>query len=140
MSTYEVESSTGSRHPYSHPHVCLECHKEFVGRRNRIYCSKACKVTANNLKAAERRYGVSEQVRTLEKNSQILKEIYQEKGGPVNVSSDQLLKLGFFENGPNIRLLDANQIEWCQIGFYIFNINSTNGVVTIMSKRDFENL
>ena len=140
MRTLAIENSTGSRHPYSHPHFCLECQKEFVGRRNRIYCSTACKISANNLKAAERRSGVSEQARMLERNSQILKEIYQEKRGPVNVSSEQILRLGFFENGPNIRLLDANQIEWCQIGFYVFNVNSTTGVVTIMTKRDFENL
>lgn len=140
MRNLTIENSTGLRHPYCHPHFCLECQKEFVGRRNRIYCSTACKISSNNLKAAERRVGVSEQTRMLERNSQILKEIYQEKRGPVNVSSEQILRLGFFENGPNIRLLDANRIEWSQIGFYVFNVNSTTGVVTIMTKRDFENL
>jgi len=140
MKPLEIDKPTNSIHPYSHPHICLECRNEFFGRRNRIYCSTACKISANNLKAAERRSGVSEQVSMLERNSQILKELYLEKQGPVTISSEQILGRGFFENGPNIRLLDAHQNEWCQIGFYVFNINSYTLDVTIMTKSDFENL
>jgi hypothetical protein len=135
-----TENNVISRHPYTHPHICIECKEEFFGRRNRIYCSLTCKTSANNLKAAKRRSGVSDQTRMLEKNSQILGDLCMEKNGPVSTNINKLRELGFRENGPNIRLLDYNNNEWCQVGLYVLKTDSLTGDVIIMTKSYFDNM
>jgi len=126
--------------PNSTHHICVECSKEFWGRKNRVFCSKECKIKANNYKAAIKRSRVSEQTRMLEKNAQILEELCEKESYPTIIEKEQLIRKGFIETGPNIRLFTTDNKEWCQIGNYVFNVDKNTNLVAIMQINDFNKI
>lgn len=124
--------------PNSTFHVCPECGIDFYGRKNRDYCSPDCKKKFNNQTAADRKERVAKQILMLEKNAEILAYFYDEKLGPVEVDKDQLLKKGFYEKGPNIRLILKDQRELYQIGNYVIEVKLGTNNITIMKLNDLQ--
>lgn len=128
------------RLPYSTQHICPKCGKDFTGRRNRIYCSMACKVMSNNDKAAEMNFRVIDQIRMLKINALILEELYSIEGIPLLVEKEMLINKGFIMDCPTIRLKVKNEVEWHMIGRFIIRPVSEGSEIQIMTRDDLEKL
>jgi hypothetical protein len=124
--------------PNSTPHICPVCKIDFFGRKNSIYCSPECKISLNNENAANRKERVAEQILMLQKNAEILAHFYDEKLAPVEVDKDELLKKGFYEKGPYIRLILKDQGELYQIGNYVIESKLGTKTITIMKLNDLK--
>jgi hypothetical protein len=133
-------SLTSHKLPYSTQHFCPECGKEFTGRRNRIFCSIECKIRSNNSKAAKMSNRVSEQVKMLKRNAQILEEVYSVQSIPLLAKKEELIKKGFVLNSPTIRIKVENGVEWHMIGRYVFRPDNEESEIQIMTKEDLEKI
>jgi hypothetical protein len=125
---------------YSTIHICPECHKEFTGRRNRVFCSLSCKIKSNNGNAAIMNLRVSDQVNMLKRNAKILDELYSVESIPLLAEKEELIKKGFIMNSPTIRLKSENGVEWHMIGRYVFKPENDGREIVIMTKVDLENI
>ena len=140
MEILMINKPSHRRLPYSTTHICPECNNEFTGRENRIFCSADCKVKFNNAKAAEINSLVSEQVKMLKKNAQILDELYTTNGLPFKTKKIDLIKQGFILNSPSRRIKTVDGIEWINIGSYVLRLIEDNTEVQIMSLNDLKDM
>jgi hypothetical protein len=140
MDTIIDRSQTARRLPYSTRHFCPECKKEFYGRKNRKFCSLDCKIISNNAKAAKMNFRVSEQIRMLRNNAEILDEVYSIESIPLMVEKEDLIKSGFFINCPTMKLTDERGREWNLIGEYVFIGENNGNQIVIMTRNDLKNI
>jgi len=126
--------------PNSFPHYCPQCEIIFYGRKNQTYCSKEHKIKFNNAKAADMNIRVSEQVRMLKKNAQILEEIYSTQTIPFLADYELLNKKGFIMNSPSVRLKTDNGEEWQMIGQYVLKPEKDGQRILIMTKNDLKKI
>jgi hypothetical protein len=128
------------RLPYSTQHLCLKCGIEFFGRMNQLFCSKECKIKFNNDNAAKKNRRVSEQMKMLKMNAEILEELYSAHRIPFMTEKEELIRKGFIMNCPTIRLKADNGTEWHLIGDYIFRPENEGREIAIMTKNDLEKI
>ena len=141
MDNTKTQTRNRSRRiPYSTFHKCPECGEDFYGRSNRKYCSEECKIKSNNDKAREMNSRVSEQVRMLKKNAQILDYFYSVENKPISIDREEMINNGFIINCPTIQLKDENGTSWNMIGRYVFRVDEKEKGINLMTKDDLKNL
>ena len=100
-------------------HICKRegCDNQFVGRKNRAYCSSVCKNRVNNDKQSERNLGVSKEMSQFKKNQLILERLHQEN--PTKVPTKVLFQRGFDSEGVS-RMVKWKHFEgtWYVFGNY----------------------
>jgi endogenous inhibitor of DNA gyrase (YacG/DUF329 family) len=126
--------------PYTTFHECPECGKDFYGRENKIYCSPQCKINSNNAKAAKMSVRVSEQVKMLKRNAQILDEFYSVESIPLVVDKVEFIKKGFIIDSPSISLKTKDGVQWQMIGRFVFRSEVDSSGIHIMTKDDLDNI
>lgn len=116
-------------------HLCKreECDNNFVGRKNKAYCSSVCKNRVNNDKQSERSLGVSKEMRQFKKNQLILEHLY--KSNPTKISSIELYKRGFDSEGAR-KIVKYKDYEgtWHRFGNYAIQ-NQENGTTLILKTK-----
>ncbi|MEX2428211.1 MAG: hypothetical protein WD577_08205 [Bacteroidales bacterium] len=117
-------------HPNGYKHTCLNCGKIFYGRKNRQYCSNACKIFLNNKKASERRDRISKQINTYSKNEDILHRNYRIWDTEIDI--DYIRIMGFDFRGPyKVTKDEYDGAVWYQVGHYIYNTTRKKGKMII---------
>lgn len=107
---------------------CKKCGESFSGRKNRQFCSKACKVVFNNERAAERRLSDQRHTTSLVRNIRILEKVVLEQGnGIATVPRYYLNELGFDSKAPMNRVSIKGE-TWFAVGDYIYMVHKDNTV------------
>jgi hypothetical protein len=102
-------------------HYCAfkACAKQFSGRRNRKYCSEACKNAANNLKSASVNQACRELDKKLRKANRILINIFKPNAeGWFRIKSTDLAYFGFPFDLPTNRIKEDN----CAKELFVFGL------------------
>ena len=114
-------------------HICKreECDNNFVGRKNKEYCSSICKNRVNNDKQSERSLGVSKEMRQFKKNQLILERLHQKN--PTKVQSKVLYQKGFDSEGAR-RKMKFKNFEGTWYGFGNYSIQNQDDNTTLILK------
>jgi len=80
--------------------VCLECHKEIVGRADKKFCSDYCRISFNNKKRSEDKKTIRDINVILRTNHKILKRINLAGKKKLNKAAltDQGFNFSYFTN------------------------------------------
>lgn len=113
---------------------CPKCEGTFIGRKNKIYCSDACKNLVNNELAAEKRLKERDLVGAIIKNERILESVMFECeiGQELTVPVWELTEKGFDSTAPMKRSNREGQL-WFVIGSYRF-YKQSNDYVRILKQ------
>lgn len=93
---------------------CKNCGFSFEGRSNQDFCCDKCRYSYNNAKAREDRAGMNKILKTLLKNREILKMLYEN-------GQTQCTKQTLNDNGYNSSFMTHQvQFELGSIGIFCF--------------------
>jgi len=110
---------------------CQTCNQEFVGRKNRFYCSAQCKSRKNNDLAFDRRQIELSKVGPLLRNGEILKRVFENSDNDiVEVSMDSLERQGFDSKAPCVPFSWAGE-GWFQVDEHAFRLINSERMVEI---------
>jgi hypothetical protein len=103
-------------------HICPVCHYEHHGRKNKVYCSPACKARFNNDLASERRQRHLAASAGLIRNVEILAEAMSFHRDEIAVVPMQALLIkGFDPYAPMARVGIEGEV-WLRNGDFAFQV------------------
>lgn len=101
-------------------HICPNCQTPFVGRKNRVYCSHACKIEVNNNRELELRHTTKLHYTQMETNLRIIYQYMKDKPMQrVSVLKEKLIEAGFKTNGPFLLHIDDEGKTCFEVGNYL---------------------
>ena len=121
--------------PHKNGHLlrCPMCNKTFFGRKNCIYCGKACKTKRNNDLAAKRRKEAAPGIASFTNNVDILKRFYPQSRGEEEIPLQLLTASGFDPYGPHTPVKFKNQSgDWKRMGQYVYRLNEKEQSIMIV--------
>ena len=97
--------------------TCPVCADDFIGRKNKRYCTTACKNRYHNDRNAETREQERAISYTLLSNDRILKRLFTDvpEGKTLRVSLKRMKSLGFDVDGP-VTEIEGNDKLWYKVG------------------------
>lgn len=120
--------------------TCPICQRDFVGRKNRVYCSTRCKTKCNNEIQLERRYADRQVTEPLLRNIEILKkELSERNEGMVTLPIERLRHSGFDSEAPRTNIFNRSTGErWQRFGDYAICPDEEKQLVTITRINNHE--
>ncbi|MCF8278265.1 MAG: hypothetical protein K9J17_16170 [Flavobacteriales bacterium] len=102
--------------------ICPVDGAEFIGRKNKVFCSIACKNRHHNDANAELRAHERELSSILIKNERVLRELMRDHAteGAKQVTSEMLDLIGFDQKGPFIAIQSGDGTRWFQVGAFVY--------------------
>jgi hypothetical protein len=102
--------------------TCPVCDDEFIGRKNKVFCTSACKNRHHNDANAELRAHEREISGLLIKNERVLRELMRDHvtKGAKQVSRETLDLIGFDQKGPFIAIQSSDGTWWCKVGKFAY--------------------
>lgn len=102
--------------------ICPVCHEDFIGRKNKVFCTSACKNRHHNDANAEQRAHEREISGVLIKNERILRELMRDHvtEEAKQVSRETLDLIGFDQKGPFIATQSGDGTRWFKVGAFVY--------------------
>lgn len=102
--------------------TCPVCEDEFIGRKNKIFCTMACKNRYHNDANAEQRAHERGISGILIKNERVLGKLMRDHhtGGAKQVTIETMNLLGFNQKGPYTTVYSEDGLRWFQVGIYAY--------------------
>ena len=115
---------------------CPTCGTEFMGRKNRVYCSEKCKIRKNNDRASQRRNQHGPMFLEIARNIRILEKFYPLSMGSKALQLSDLEREGFIRTSFSklVKFLNYSG-TWQVIGDYAFHINENQTVLVQRVKK-----
>lgn len=112
---------------------CPVCDGRFIGRKNKIYCSDACKARYHNDLHAQRRLEQARHTSSLMRNIEILKEAlsYTTKE-TITIPMQTLLAKGFDSTAPAIRAMNGDVLNLIY-GDFVVQVNEEDETVDVQA-------
>jgi len=106
--------------------TCPVCNDEFIGRKNKTYCTLVCKNRFHNDNNAEVRAEERLMSKSLINNERILASYFLETDERrVSVSLNELTAKGFDMNGQNTEVKDNAEKSWFKVVNHAFDQTQT---------------
>ena len=96
---YSIGDFVASKNGFYHQCQRTSCRETFFGRKNRKYCSSACKNRVNNDLQANRFDTITQELKEFKNNAMILEKHFNDQIIPTKVSREHLLQSGFVSGG-----------------------------------------
>lgn len=102
--------------------TCPVCDDEFIGRKNKVFCTSACKNRHHNDANAELRAHERDISSILIKNERVLRELMRDHitEEAKQVSEESLDLIGFDQKGPFIAIKSGDGTWWFQVGAFAY--------------------
>ena len=112
--------------------TCPVCKNEFVGRKNKVFCTTACKNRHHNDANAELRAEEKEISGMLVRNERVFKKRFQESDQKtLNIPIEVLENNGFDMTGPTTEIQDKSGTTWYKLVNYAYKVNLDKQSLTI---------
>ena len=99
LDRYSIGDFVASKNGFYHQCHRTSCRETFFGRKNRKYCSSACKNRVNNDLQANRYDTITQELKDFKNNAMILEKHFNDQIIPTKVSREHLLQSGFVSGG-----------------------------------------
>ncbi len=102
--------------------TCPVCREEFIGRKNKVFCTSTCKNRYHNDANAEVRAHERELSSILVKNERVLRELMKDHitEDPKQVRIETMDLLGFNQKGPYTTINTKENIKWYKVGKFAY--------------------
>lgn len=118
MSDFNIQDDHFDR-PNNYRRICPYCGKEFIKRKNRIYCDDGCKQDFNNEKAARKRERIAQEIKSYSNNTEFLYKHCIEPEVQIDLSYAK--NCGFNFLGPYRIVKDKlDSSKWYKIGNFAY--------------------
>ena len=116
--------------------TCRVCNDEFIGRKNKTFCTLACKNRHHNDANAELRTEEREISKLLVRNERLLKQRFQEADQKrLNIPLEILEKNGFDITGPTTEIKDSAGTTWYKLVNYAYKVDLDKQSLTIVKLK-----
>ncbi len=121
---YSLGDFVASKNGFYHQCRRSRCRETFFGRKNRKYCSSACKNRVNNDLQAKRYNAVTKELKDFKNNSIIIEKHFNDQVVPTKVSRECLIQSGFVSGGIS-KVFRIEKYDGSWYGYGAFAIQPT---------------
>jgi hypothetical protein len=116
--------------------TCPVCEMEFIGRRNKIYCSPTCKNQHHNDANREIRAEERLMSKSLIRNERVLSKLFEETNDKRRtVSAEELRFRGFDMKGQNTEIKDKSGNTWYKVHQHAFRpVENAKSIIVVKLK------
>lgn len=102
--------------------TCPVCDDEFIGRKNKVFCTNACKNRHHNDANAEQRAHERDISGLLIKNERVLRELMKDHvtESAKHVSMETMEVIGFDQKGPYTTIQSGDGTIWFKVGSFAY--------------------
>ena len=104
--------------------TCPVCADDFIGRKNKRYCTTACKNRYHNDVNTEQRAHERHISGILIKNERVLRELMRNHttNAPKQVTIETMKLKGFNLEGPYTKVYSENRMKWFKVGEFAYRL------------------
>ena len=99
LDRYSIGDFVASKNGFYHQCQRTSCRETFFGRKNRKYCSSACKNRVNNDLQTRKYTSVTKELKDFKNNSILIEKHFNDQVVPTKVSREHILQSGFVSGG-----------------------------------------